>query len=167
MVIARDPSPFRPWSATTWSCPSCCAGWKSHAMDADLGRWLLVNPSFGWPSSPSAARLLYYRQAGEAYALVAIGLISFAAVAQFAPPVIGALYWRGGTRGGGPGRAIAGFLVRGSMEHLCCCLLRPSRGGLPYRIHRLLAPSASFAQAPSPLWAHGLERDYPLGPSGA
>ena len=32
---------------------------------------------------------LYFRLAGEAYALVAIGLISFAAVAQFAPAVIG------------------------------------------------------------------------------
>lgn len=32
---------------------------------------------------------LYFRLAGEAYALVAIGLISFAAVAQFAPAMIG------------------------------------------------------------------------------
>jgi hypothetical protein len=32
---------------------------------------------------------LYFRLAGEAYALVSIGLISFAAVAQFAPVVLG------------------------------------------------------------------------------
>jgi Na+/proline symporter/signal transduction histidine kinase len=53
----------------------------------------------------------YYRLAGEAYALVAIGLISFAAVAQFAPAVIAALYWRGGTREGALAGLTAGFLV--------------------------------------------------------
>ncbi|HEX5128804.1 MAG TPA: histidine kinase, partial [Usitatibacter sp.] len=37
----------------------------------------------------------YYLVAGEAYALVSIGLISFAAVAQFAPAVIGGIYWKG------------------------------------------------------------------------
>ncbi len=42
----------------------------------------------------------YFHLAGEAYALVSIGLISFAAVAQFAPAVLGGLYWRGGTRRG-------------------------------------------------------------------
>ena len=43
---------------------------------------------------------LYFRVAGEAYALVSIGLISFAAVAQFAPALLGGMYWRGGTRAG-------------------------------------------------------------------
>ncbi|HTN47870.1 MAG TPA: sensor histidine kinase [Burkholderiaceae bacterium] len=42
----------------------------------------------------------YFHLAGEAYALVSIGLISFAAVAQFAPAMLGGMYWRGGTRGG-------------------------------------------------------------------
>ncbi len=50
---------------------------------------------------------LYFRLAGEAYALVAIGLISFAAVAQFAPALLGGLYWKGGTRDG----ALAGLLA--------------------------------------------------------
>ena len=54
---------------------------------------------------------LYYHLAGEAYALVAIGLISFAAVAQFAPPVFAALYWRGGTREGALAGLSAGFAV--------------------------------------------------------
>ena len=54
---------------------------------------------------------VYYRLAGEAYALVSIGLISFAAVAQFAPAVIGALYWRGGTREGAAAGLFAGFLM--------------------------------------------------------
>ncbi len=50
---------------------------------------------------------LYFHLAGEAYALVSIGLISFAAVAQFAPAMLGGMYWKGGTRGG----ALAGLLL--------------------------------------------------------
>jgi len=53
----------------------------------------------------------YYLLAGEAYALVSIGLISFAAVAQFAPAVIGGLYWKGGTRTGALAGLLAGFAV--------------------------------------------------------
>jgi Na+/proline symporter len=48
---------------------------------------------------------LYFHLAGEAYALVSIGLISFAAVAQFAPALLGGMYWKGGTRDG----ALAGL----------------------------------------------------------
>jgi hypothetical protein len=50
---------------------------------------------------------LYFHLAGEAYALVSIGLISFAAVAQFAPAMLGGMYWKGGTRGG----ALAGLML--------------------------------------------------------
>lgn len=50
---------------------------------------------------------LYFHLAGEAYALVSIGLISFAAVAQFAPALLGGMYWKGGTRRG----ALAGLLL--------------------------------------------------------
>ena len=54
---------------------------------------------------------LYFRIAGEAYALVSIGLISFAAVAQFAPVVLGGIFWKGGTRRGALWGLIAGFAV--------------------------------------------------------
>jgi Na+/proline symporter/nitrogen-specific signal transduction histidine kinase len=54
---------------------------------------------------------LYYRLAGEAYALVGIGLISFAAVAQFAPAMLGGMYWKGGTRAGALAGLGAGFAV--------------------------------------------------------
>ncbi|HEY7655567.1 MAG TPA: sensor histidine kinase [Burkholderiales bacterium] len=54
---------------------------------------------------------LYFNLAGEAYALVSIGLISFSAVAQFAPAIIGGIFWRGGTRTGALCGLGAGFLV--------------------------------------------------------
>jgi Na+/proline symporter/nitrogen-specific signal transduction histidine kinase len=54
---------------------------------------------------------LYFRLAGEAYALVSIGLISFAAVAQFAPVVFGGIFWKGATRRGALSGLIAGFVV--------------------------------------------------------
>jgi Na+/proline symporter/nitrogen-specific signal transduction histidine kinase len=54
---------------------------------------------------------LYFKLAGEAYALVSIGLISFAAVAQFAPVALGGIFWKGGTRLGAIAGLCAGFAV--------------------------------------------------------
>lgn len=54
---------------------------------------------------------IYFRAAGEAYALVGIGLISFAAVAQFAPAMFGGMYWKQGTRAGAVAGLLAGFGV--------------------------------------------------------
>ncbi len=54
---------------------------------------------------------IYFRQTAEYYPLVAIGLVSFAAVAQFAPAVLGGLYWKGGTKAGALSGLIAGFSV--------------------------------------------------------
>lgn len=54
---------------------------------------------------------IYFRAAGEAYALVSIGLISFAAVAQFAPAMFGGMYWKQGTRAGAIAGLLAGFSV--------------------------------------------------------
>jgi Na+/proline symporter/signal transduction histidine kinase len=54
---------------------------------------------------------IYFRAAGEAYALVGIGLISFAAVAQFAPAMFGGMYWKQGTRAGAVAGLLAGFVV--------------------------------------------------------
>ena len=53
----------------------------------------------------------YFRIAGESLDLVSIGLISFAAVAQFAPAVFGGLYWRGATGRGALWGLAAGFVV--------------------------------------------------------
>ncbi len=54
---------------------------------------------------------VYYRVAGEAYALVSIGLISFAAVAQFAPALLGGMFWKGGTRDGALAGLAAGAVL--------------------------------------------------------
>src|SRR6266542_3823955 len=53
----------------------------------------------------------YFRLAGEGFTLVSIGLVSFAAVAQFAPALLGGLYWRGGSRRGALTGLFGGFVV--------------------------------------------------------
>jgi len=53
----------------------------------------------------------YYRIAAEAYALVSIGLVSFAAVAQFAPAMLGGMYWKQGTRRGALAGLSLGFII--------------------------------------------------------
>lgn len=84
--------------------------WKSIAARRDLPRLLLR-------IRRSAIVLLmmlgyaYYRIAGEAYALVSIGLVSFAAVAQFAPAMLGGMYWRQGSRAGALTGLTLGFLL--------------------------------------------------------
>jgi len=89
--------------------------------------------------------LAYFRLAGEARTLVSIGLISFAAVAQFAPAFLGGLYWKDATRAGAlcglgagfvlwaytllmPSFAVAGGLAATVTEHgpLGIALLRPT-----------------------------------------
>ena len=54
---------------------------------------------------------IYFYLAGEAYALVSIGLISFSAVAQFAPAILGGMYWKGGTHAGAISGLLAGFAI--------------------------------------------------------
>lgn len=53
----------------------------------------------------------YFRLAGQGIALASIGVVSFAAVAQFAPAVFGGLYWKGGTKRGALVGLTAGFAV--------------------------------------------------------
>ncbi|MDQ2095312.1 sensor histidine kinase [Rhodalgimonas zhirmunskyi] len=50
---------------------------------------------------------LYFRVSGGGAALAAIGLVSFAGVAQFLPAMLGGLFWRGASRRG----ALAGLLI--------------------------------------------------------
>lgn len=50
---------------------------------------------------------IYFRLIGESYALVTIGLVSFTAAAQFAPAILGGIYWNGASRRG----ALAGLSI--------------------------------------------------------
>jgi len=53
----------------------------------------------------------YFHFVGEYYTLVSIGLISFAAVAQFAPAILGGIFWKRATKTGALSGLIAGFLL--------------------------------------------------------
>ncbi len=53
----------------------------------------------------------YFHFVGEFYALVSIGLISFAAVAQFAPAILGGIFWKRATKAGALSGLIAGFVL--------------------------------------------------------
>jgi Na+/proline symporter/nitrogen-specific signal transduction histidine kinase len=53
----------------------------------------------------------YFRLIGESYALVTIGLVSFAAAAQFAPPILIGIYWKGASQKGAMAGLLAGFLM--------------------------------------------------------
>lgn len=63
---------------------------------------------------------LYFRLIGESHTLVTIGLLSFAAAAQFAPVILIGIYWRGASRNGAIAGLLAGFAV------WTCTLLLPS-----------------------------------------
>ncbi|HEY7382180.1 MAG TPA: PAS domain-containing hybrid sensor histidine kinase/response regulator [Beijerinckiaceae bacterium] len=54
---------------------------------------------------------LFYRVVGDTYGLARIGLLSFAAIAQFAPAFFGGLIWRGATARGAIAGVLAGFAV--------------------------------------------------------
>jgi Na+/proline symporter/signal transduction histidine kinase len=53
----------------------------------------------------------FYRLIGNAVALASIGLLSFAAMAQFAPALLGGLVWRGATAKGALAGVVAGSLT--------------------------------------------------------
>lgn len=53
----------------------------------------------------------YFGVIGKGYSLVSIGLVSFVAVAQFAPSVLGGILWKRATKKGALAGLIAGFLV--------------------------------------------------------
>lgn len=55
--------------------------------------------------------LLYYLNLGQGESLVSIGLISFSAVAQFAPALIGGIYWKEGNKRGAISGIIIGFVI--------------------------------------------------------
>src|SRR5512138_2284767 len=53
----------------------------------------------------------YFRFIGQPEALVTIGLVSFAAAAQFAPAIVGGIFWKGGSRQGALTGLTLGFVI--------------------------------------------------------
>ena len=85
-------------------------GWLRLNEREDLGSLLLAIRR----TSILAMLLLgyaYFKSVGEAYALVTLGLVSFCAAAQFAPPILFGLFWRGATLKGAFTGLAAGALV--------------------------------------------------------
>jgi Na+/proline symporter/signal transduction histidine kinase len=81
------------------------------ATPSDAGAWLLTTRRIAIFVILLLA-YIYYRSAGEAQ-LAAIGLLSFAAVAQLAPAFFGGLIWQRGTARGAIAGMTAGILVWG------------------------------------------------------
>ncbi len=102
----------------------------------------------------------YYRLLGEQFMLVNIGLLSFAAVSQFAPAVIGGLYWRSATAPGAMAGLLLGFAswiylflvpALGQAGWLSPTFLTEGPWGLG-----LLRPTAFLGLEGLDLWSHGL-----------
>ncbi|MEJ2492681.1 MAG: sodium:solute symporter, partial [Desulfuromonadales bacterium] len=103
---------------------------------------------------------VYYQLLGESAALVNIGMVSFVAAAQFAPAVIGGLYWRQATQRGAVTGLVLGFVV------WFYTLLVPSfvdSGWLDPSIVKhgllgvdLLKPTELFGLSGFDIWAHAL-----------
>lgn len=54
---------------------------------------------------------IYYKEISAQFSLVSIGLISFVAIAQFTPAIIGGIFWKKGSRLGALFGIISGFLL--------------------------------------------------------
>jgi sigma-B regulation protein RsbU (phosphoserine phosphatase) len=102
----------------------------------------------------------YHLIVGETFMLVNMGLISFAAAAQFGPALIGSLYWRRGNRPGAVAGISLGFCI------WLYTLLLPSfiQSGWwqtdllengPFGI-ALLKPTALFGMTQLDIWSHSL-----------
>ncbi len=72
---------------------------------------------------------LYYKISGGGNALAAIGLVSFAGLAQLLPAMLGGIFWRGATRNGAVAGLVAGFIL-----WAYCLLLPQFGGGLPVSV---------------------------------
>lgn len=80
--------------------------WVPQNASGEMRRFLLLSRRVGI-CAMLALGFLYFRLSGASDALAAIGLISFAGVAQFAPSLVGGLFWRNANAGG----AIAGLVA--------------------------------------------------------
>jgi PAS domain S-box-containing protein len=82
----------------------------------------------------------YYRSTSGSTSLAAIGMLAFAAVAQFAPGILAALYWGGASRAGVFWGMFAGFIAWGYLLFL------------PNLVAGSLLPSQAFAPPEALTW---------------
>ncbi len=80
------------------------------ARRSDLGKWLMAI-RHGAIIITILLGYIYLHATAGFDTLVSIGLISFAAVAQFAPAVLGGIFWKGGTQKGVLWGLAAGFAI--------------------------------------------------------
>ena len=132
-------------------------GPRSRAASRDFGNFLLKVRRFAIFAIMSMA-YLYYRALGNTQ-LAAIGLLSFAAIAQFAPAFFGGLIWRRATARGAIGGMLIGFAVwfytlflPSFMDTHTAGILLLQQG--PFGIHAL-RPQAMFGVDLPPLM-HGV-----------
>ncbi|MBZ9801406.1 NahK/ErcS family hybrid sensor histidine kinase/response regulator [Mesorhizobium sp. ES1-6] len=99
---------------------------------------------------------LYYRESTNSARLSSIGLMSFAAIAQFAPALIGGLIWRGANGRGAALGMVAGILVWG-YTLLVPSLVPPDTGIIVHGLFgfEALRPQALFGTVAEPL-NHGV-----------
>ncbi|MER9474463.1 PAS-domain containing protein, partial [Mesorhizobium sp. M0520] len=99
---------------------------------------------------------LYYRESTNSARLSSIGLMSFAAIAQFAPAMIGGLVWRGANGRGAALGMVAGIVVW-SYTLLLPSLVAPDTGILVHGLFGFdaLRPQALFGTVAEPL-NHGV-----------
>jgi len=103
---------------------------------------------------------IYYRAVPSAPSLASIGLLSFAAVAQFAPTLVAALFWQRASRAGILAGLIVGYFVW--MYTLLLPSLLAIDGVVPDWVHAgpfgwsFLAPQALFGWTAPDVLSHGV-----------
>jgi Na+/proline symporter/signal transduction histidine kinase/CheY-like chemotaxis protein len=99
---------------------------------------------------------LYYRESTNSARLSSIGLMSFAAIAQFAPALVGGLIWRGANGRGAALGMVAGILVWG-YTLLLPSLVAPDTEIIAHGLFgfEALRPQALFGTVAEPL-NHGV-----------
>lgn len=79
-------------------------------LGGDMGRWI-INMRRASVILLLLLAFLYYRYVSDRYSLVTVGMVSFAAVAQLAPAVLGGLFWKQGAAKGALWGLIAGWVI--------------------------------------------------------
>ena len=111
---------------------------------------------------------LFYRLLGQTHGLASIGLVSFAAIAQFAPAFFGGLVWRNATARGAIAGIVTGFRRVGlhaaaALDHRGRLAAALDHDGRPVRPRASCRPQALFYLQLEPLDArraveHGRQR---------